>query len=270
MNLRKILFTFFVIFVVIDAFLVYSWVHLQQSVISAPTTTSVIAEMEHDGITTVPLSGRQRSGSFISAEDDVAELKSHLGQLKTPWNGAQSGNTIVVNLTSPVNVGVQRAHQIKMLNKIVANPADVIFGHEYRYDDVATRVANTGLPNGQQQVVYLQKATGERVFAEQGQIVFTLNQQGDIQSYQQSHLTEIKHLQDTSTLISAREAVKIAYQYNEVPNNAHIISVKLVYTKLTQVDEDQIYVPTWQISIKDASGDIDQHNVNALNGTLLK
>lgn len=270
MDFRKILFIFLGMFITLDIFLVYAWNQTQQAVTAPASALDIVNEMQNDGITVPLLASDKHTGSYVSAQADNSVLLDERTSLDSSWTVRVNNGLLRANLDQLIKLGNSKAKQIASLEKLAKRKSMVIKGDEYDYDSIATRQAGKQA-NGNKVIVFSQKVFDGKLFnSDLSEIRFSINDQGELVSYTQRYLAKKTQLRDPSELTTEIKAVTVVYQYNEIANNQKILDTNLVYSELTQVDGDIIYVPSWQISVQDTSGKVREQYVNALNGTLLK
>lgn len=271
MDFRRIMWVFLAVFIALDLFLAMSWIRMQQPVVTATTTQEVLNEMKEDGISFEKPSLNLQYGTYYSGENSDSYLKDKVGKIESNWDTSFSeGETLTAVRRQPLRLQSDSGASIKQLEKMLRQGNQVIDGKDYRYDSQLTEYANSNLA-GSKIFVFSQKLTRHRQFSTvHAQIRFIVNSKDQLVSYTQTHVSNIMKLRDETQLISEEQALTVVYQYNELPNNSQVKPGKISYTTLTTVDNDTIYIPVWSFGVKDASGGMMVHKVNAINGTLLK
>lgn len=270
MDFRKIILIFLGIFITLDIFLAYAWLQTQQTVTKPASALDVVNEMQNDNITLPSLTDVRGSGSYVSAQTNNNVLLDKRTQLRSDFNVRVNNGLLRVNLPKPLKLGQTTSEQVATLQKLLKHKSMVINGQEYSFNQVASRYAAKA--NGESNVlIFSQTAVDNQPFnTTAGQLRFNLNDDNELIGYSQRYLAQKTRLRDADNLISQARAVAVAYQYNQIENNQKVLDVNLVYSELTQVDGDVIYVPSWQLTVQDVNSNINEQYVNAFNGTLLK
>lgn len=262
MNFKKIIWIFFLAFIVLDIFLVYSYVQQNDYVDSTTNTTSsdtgdsILKSIHNDQITTGKISKAKGAGYYIaSANND--ELRDKADQLNyVSWS--YNSHRLTVNFATMIKLGADRE---KTLDDLVAKPSQVINGKEYRYA--------AGL-SSKNTVVYTQMIHGQPVYSNAGQIRFTIKN-GYVTGYTQGYLSKVQTLREKKETISQQRALMWLYQYNKLPSNSTVVWSALGYTKLLAVNNNTIYIPTWNFYIKNnSSGNYYYRRINAFTGTVME
>lgn len=262
MNFKKIIWIFFLAFIVLDIFLIYSYTQ-QNDYVDATTNTvngneasSILKSIHNDQITTGKISQAKGVGYYIASADDDY-LRDKADQLNfVSW--AYNNHRLTVTFATMVKLGTNPQKTMKaLLNK----ENQVINGKDYRY------AASLSSKNT---LVYTQLVHGKPVYSSAGQIRFTVKN-GYVTGYTQGYLSKVQTLREKKETISQQRALVWLYQYNKLPSNSTIEWSDLGYTKLLAVNNSTIYIPTWNFYIKNnASGNYYYRRINAFTGTVME
>ena len=263
MDFRRIEVIFIVVFAILNAYLFGSYWQYQ---LEAGTTSSsnssenstILKEMRNDQITYMPLSNKKMNGYYASATVDTS-LKDNIKRL-TDQSARVVDNYVESTLNEELTVDPKQPQ--KVLNTLVKNRYNIVYGSEYQYNPNLSTSA---------QVVYTQMIDGHPVYSKAGKLTFYVNASNEVTGYTQGHLVNEKQLREKSELISQTRAVTWLYQYNEIQNDSKVEWADLGYTNLLTTDNGVVYVPTWVIGIKSKSSTgIQVKRSNAFPGVLIK
>ena len=261
MNFNRIKWIFIVAFFILDIGLLSSQFlgtqfHTSQSQNQSQVT---LKEMKNDMISHQPLSTKRQSGYYVAAQEDN-QLAKRVDNLH--GQSAKSNDGTVVSSFNN-NIKINESKPLKdQLDKIVYNSKRIIDGNQYVYDQDQSSKG---------QIVYAQQMNGKKVLDHEGQLRIRLNNNNEITGYSQSHLINRQILRSREVTDSQRQAVIWLYKHNQIPNNTQIKKVTFGYSKLTDRDNQIIYVPTWLVRMKTKGNDnVQTLRVNAFTGTALK
>lgn len=261
MNFKRIELIFLLTFLAIDIFL-FGMVRQNQNmqtenVSQNNSNATIIKEMRNDQIKVGDLSDINQTAYYVAGTKNNL-LREKMGQL-TNQQTSFVDNKLRSNFNEPINVSTKSPQ--KTISKMLTDSTFVLYGTEYHY--------NSELSSSHQ-LVYAQTAMGRDIYTPKGQLIFNLNSDYQLIGYTQQYLTDIKGLREQSETISEQRAVIWLYQYNEIPNNTKIAWSKLGYTKLIDIDNNVVMIPTWVIAIKYNSSTIQIKRINAFTGSLIK
>lgn len=118
-------------------------------------------------------------------------------------------------------------------------------------------------------IVYTQELYGKPVYSSEGQIRFTVKD-GYVTGYTQTYIHAADILREKKDTISQKRALMWLYQYNKLPQNSTVEWCKLGYTKLLDVNNSVVYIPTWNFCISSkASGTVQYRRINAFTGAVM-
>ena len=118
-------------------------------------------------------------------------------------------------------------------------------------------------------LVNTQELYGKPVYSSEGQIRFTVKD-GYVTGYTQTYIHAADILREKKDTISQKRALMWLYQYNKLPQNSTVEWCKLGYTKLLDVNNSVVYIPTWNFCISSkASGTVQYRRINAFTGAVM-
>lgn len=262
MNFKRVEIIFLFTFLAIDIFLFGMYQQNQnlqsENVSQGDSNSTIIKEMKNDQIKVGKLSDKEQAAYYVSGTR-TNTLQQKMGQL-TNQSTSFNDYELTSEFTQPINVA-QDAPQ-ETINKMLTDSTFILYGQQYQYSKELSD-ANT--------LVYTQKALGRNIYSAVGQIRFEINDQHQLIGYTQRYLEDIKSLREKSETISEERALIWLYQYNEIPNNTRIKWSKLEYTKLVNIDDNCVLIPTWVVAIKyNNSPTIQIKRINAFTGSIIK
>lgn len=264
MDFKRIQIIFLITFVIIDIFL-FSLFHRNQSIqndnINSSNATSIVSDMHNDQISFRHFpSNRKQTGYYISARK-TNELHKRLRAL-SDQNVHYDSYHLDSTFKHPIALNDDHPHTT--VDHLLQKPSIIAYGDQYHY------CSNLSDPNT---LVYVQRTRKDGIhndiFSNTSEIKFHVVDHF-LNGYSQSYVNNIKNLREQSDTISAKRALTLLYQYNNIPNNTKIEWCHFAYTHLLSVRDNYIYIPTWVIAMKENGADgIQYRDVNAFNGSII-
>ncbi|AIG64993.1 two-component system regulatory protein YycI [Weissella tructae] len=267
MNIRKMLWTFLYLFLIVDGILLYQWVSVNDTVVDPASAKNIQQEIRMDGISFDSLDAHVPSGAYYSGEDGGSYLNKQKNQISDDWRVNVSGEKLRATPKEPVDLGDSMNSAKETLEKLVSDERNVISGEDYVYDP---ELSSNDNQDGLRVIVFSQKIGQETFVSSRGQIQFSFDEYFNLKSYTQTYVTGIQLLSEVPAILSERSAFFNAYQFNEIPNNSTLDWRKPGYATLMDVRGETIYIPVWTFSLTNAAGEKTMVRINALNGSLIK
>lgn len=268
MNIRKMLWTFFYLFLIVDGVLLYQWFSVNDTSADPASAKNIQQEIRMDGIKFDSLDAHVPSGAYYSGNDGGKDLWKQRKQISDRWQLNLSGEKLRAFPKSPIDVGDSDKTAREKLEKLVADDKQVINGGDYVFDEELSQSDDS--EPGMQVMVFSQKIDHETFASSRGQIQFSFDEYYNLKSYTQTYVKNIQRLSDVPAVLSQRSAFLNAYQFNEVANNSVLNWSKLGYSTLLEVRGETIYIPVWVFSLTNPAGETNLVQINALNGSLIK
>lgn len=119
------------------------------------------------------------------------------------------------------------------------------------------------------EIVYDQQIDGLRIFANKNaRIVFHVEDNGEVKSFDQTLVTNIRK-DKNEVLVTQSQAINRLYHEDLIPKNSKVKANLGYYTFISQT-ENQVLIPTWNISISDnSSNEVKNYYVDAINLSIL-
>ncbi|WP_153019521.1 two-component system regulatory protein YycI [Bacillus gaemokensis] len=259
MDWNRIKTIFIVTFFILDLFLVFQFIQKQDSdQLELMTETKVEQQLKDDKITTVDLPKEPKKDSFITAknkefkEEDIRSLKNQTVTL-------QDINTIGSILKEPLL-------NTKTLSKDKYNEflkSYVLDGQKYEFGKIEGS-----------KIYFFQKYKDKPIFYnDHGMVVVELNEKGDLVSYTQTMLTDLKEMGESEKakeqeIITAQTALENLYFKNQLKQNTHFKEAQIGYATLvaSSISNIQVLAPTWNLK---TDRKVD-YFVNAIEGQVIK
>ena len=223
------------------------------------TSINVIDQMKQDGITLPALNATAESVPIIQVTPESIDTK-----LNTLLNQTTTvdKNVVTGQFVTPIQLdlsGSVSAESFEELTKLVENN-QVVFGKYYTWSSYNPTT---------RKVIYTQKADKLTIMDGSSQIIFTINANDQVVSYEQIFAGTVQVLGKERELITAKKAVEILYLAGRINSKATVQSVKLSYYQSLVLKDFSIYSPAWYIEIRQADGQLIARRVDAIHGTVL-
>jgi regulatory protein YycI of two-component signal transduction system YycFG len=137
---------------------------------------------------------------------------------------------------------------------------NVLHGSEYSF--------LTYLPL-RRQLVYAQVANNIPIGDSTGSIIFNLDPDYEVISYEQTFAGTAEVQGNSRTVISQKRAVEALYLNNQIPANATVRTVELTYYRTLSLSDMDIYSPMWYIELEIKNAPVEIRRVDALTGSII-
>lgn len=222
---------------------------------------NVLDQMRNDGIAVTGVSTTLETLPMIQMTPVSIE-----GQVETlPNQIADSDRGVITSqLLIPIQLSLDNVTNVTMenFNELTSfvEGGNIINGDQYTWFSYN--------PNTRR-VVYTQRANRTPVVDGTGQIVFTLNTNNQVISYEQTYAGTSEVLGSSRSLITAQRALEVLYLAGRIPARATITTVRLAYYQSLKLADVSIYSPAWYVEIRQTDGQIVSRRVDAIRGTVL-
>ena len=255
MDFRRSTLVLIISFLFLDIFLFGLFWQMKKEV-KTPLNTSinVMEQMRNDGITVTGVNMTVESLpiiqiSPISIEAPVNALPS---QVVSYDKGVISSQLIFpIQLTLDANATATMENFAELTAYV---------GNQYtwfNYNPVSRKV------------IYAQRANQIPVMDGSSQIIFTLNANNQVISYEQTFAGNVEKLGNNRSLITSQKAIEVLYLAGRIPTRSTISVVRLSYYKSLALKDLSIYSPAWYVEFKQADGQMIVRRVDAIRGTVL-
>ncbi|GKV57713.1 hypothetical protein NCCP2222_36600 [Sporosarcina sp. NCCP-2222] len=219
--------------------------------------TSIEEVLKQDNITyDIPQNVKTKS-SYISAKiatftkDELEGLKDQSIML------LENDTTIQAKLTA--DLAVKDANKKYQFEHFLANY--VYAGNEYTLWEVNET---------EQKAVFFQVAGEEPIyFSPNAMLTVYWNDEGNITGYTQKMLKSFSNY-NHKDLLTPVEAVGSLVTRGYVKPDSKVREVKLGYSTLVQLQETQVFAPTWNVHVELKDGEMEDHFINAIEGKVIE
>ena len=262
MDFRRSTLVLIISFLFLDIFLFGLFWQMKKEV-KTPLNTSinVMEQMRNDGITVTGVNMTVESLpiiqiSPISIEAPVNALPS---QVVSYDKGIISSQLIFpIQLTLDANT-TATMENFAELTAYVESGA-IVNGNQYTWFNYNPTT---------RKVIYAQRANQITVMDGSSQIIFTLNANNQVISYEQTFAGNVEKLGNNRSLITSQKAMEVLYLAGRIPTRSTISVVRLSYYKSLALKDLSIYSPAWYVEFKQADGQMIVRRVDAIRGTVL-
>lgn len=144
--------------------------------------------------------------------------------------------------------------------KAFIDDGNVPYGSSYTYF--------TYLPL-KKKLVYTQVTNSIPIGDGTGSLIFNLNDENEVISYEQTYAENAEVQGNSRTVISQKKAVESLYLNNQIPANSSIRMMHLVYYRTLTLSDMDIYSPMWYVEIAVKNSPVDIKRVDALTGNII-
>lgn len=223
------------------------------------TSINVLDQMKQDGITLPTLTANSESIPIVQLTPITLDSKNTSLQnqiITSEKNGISS------QLINPIQLNLGNSITADSFNELTefVNSKQVLFGDQYVWSAYNPTT---------KKVVYTQKADKVSIMDGTSQIVFTVNANDQVISYEQNYAGTVQILGSERAVITAQRAVEILYLAGRIPSKSTVLSVKLSYYQSLVLKDFSIYSPAWYVEIRQSDGQLIARRVDAIHGTVL-
>ena len=262
MDFRRSTLVLIISFLFLDIFLLGMFWQMKNEV-KTPLNTSinVMEQMRTDGITVTGVNTTVESLPIIqitptSIESQVNTLPS---QVATYDKGVISSQLLApIQLTLDAN-SIATMDNFAELTSYVES-GSIINGNQYTWFNYNPTT---------RKVIYAQRANQIPVMDGSSQIIFTLNANNQVISYEQTFAGNAEVLGANRALITSQKAMEVLYLAGRIPTRSTVSVVRLSYYKSLALKDLSIYSPAWYVEFKQADGQTLVRRVDAIRGTVL-
>ncbi len=123
----------------------------------------------------------------------------------------------------------------------------------------------------QQYALYFQKVNDRTLYYNSsGYLKVYWDKSNEIYAYEQTMLEKVEKLKQKDTTIPPIQVLQALYSRNLLKADSRIIGMNLGYSTLVQLTQTQVFAPTWEVRVRNADGQTEEHFVNAFEGKVLE
>lgn len=208
---------------------------------------------------------------FQNETNKVPYVQTEANDLLTENRDKLSNQTRIVEengalyssiLSNPIALSQEKnltSKDIEKLNEFVKSD-QILFGKEYQFFRY--------VPSSQQ-IIYAQIANNIPITDGTSEIIFHLDSNKQVISYEQRYAGPVTVQGESRELITDKNAVDILYQNNEIPADTTVKKPILGYYRTLNLEELSMYAPVWFVEVV-SSTDTQAKRVDAINGNIIK
>ena len=222
---------------------------------------NVMEQMRTDGITVTGVNTTVESLPIIQiSPTNIDSLVNTLpSQIATYEKGIISSQLLApIQLTIDTNATVTMDQFAELTTYVESG--SIINGKQYTWFNYNPTI---------RKVIYAQRANQIPVMDGSSQIIFTLNVNNQVISYEQTFAGTPEILGSNRVLITSQKAMEVLYLAGRIPTRSTVSVVRLSYYKSLGLKDLSIYSPAWYVEFKQADGQIIVRRVDAIRGTVL-
>ena len=262
MDFRRSTLVLIISFLFLDIFLLGMFWQMKNEV-KTPLNTSinVMEQMRTDGITVTGVNTTVESLPIIqitptSIESQVNTLPSQVATYDKGVISSQLLAPIQLTLDSNANATIENFAELTTY----VESGSIIHGNQYTWFNYNPTT---------RKVIYVQRANQIPVMDGSSQIIFTLNANNQVISYEQTFAGNAEVLGTNRALITSQKAMEVLYLAGRIPTRSTVSVVRLSYYKSLSLKDLSIYSPAWYVEFKQADGQTLVRRVDAIRGTVL-
>ncbi|WP_192987933.1 two-component system regulatory protein YycI [Carnobacterium mobile] len=229
---------------------------------SSNSELNFVDEMNKSNIKLPVFQNEKNKVPYIQAETNELLTENH-NQLSNQTGVIEENGSIYSSiLSNPIVLSEDKnltSKDIEKLNDFVKSD-QVLFGSEYQFFRYL---------KSNQQIVYVQIANNIPITDGTSEIVFHLDSNKKVISYEQNYAGPVTVQGDSRELITDKNAVDILYQNNEISADITVKKPILSYYRTLNLEELSMYAPVWYVEVV-SSTDTQVKRVDAINGSILK
>ena len=245
---------YIVVFLILNAFLLYQYINKNTaSNYEYFSKSSIEEELKENEITYPTLPNQAIKEQYLNAmskqftNDELKKLKnqtvSHINDQK-----------LFSVFNKPFLLGDNQHSEA--LDAFVKE--NVLYGEDYRFWKVDESTNS---------IIYYQVYDGKVIFNNShAKLVLFLNNSHQVTSYEQTYLENIEQFNEEQEVLQAIKAITVLYNKGYIPSKSHITRVELGYYDLIQLTSSHVLRPVWHIVLDEE----DDFFVNAFDGQIIQ
>lgn len=265
MNFKRVERILIVAFILLNMYLVsvaVSYFNVSSSP-SGQATLSIEEELINSNILFPELSEENQSLPYIQINND-GELMEILEAENISVNGITSSSyyfdRFIFEETIQLSEGTNLSEEDRVTIQSFLKSGRVPFGDMYVYFDYRPQL---------QQLIFTQAVDGIPIADGSSSISLNLDDDWNLTSYDQSITGKPQQQGGDVSLISEKNAVEILFQNNHIRSNATVHAPRLVYQRILDNSQMDLYVPAWYVKIINENNSVSDFRVDATNGNII-
>ncbi|PLS15762.1 hypothetical protein CVD28_20895 [Bacillus sp. M6-12] len=227
---------FIIVFLVLNIFLLFQYMEKRSSnkYEYIPVTT-LEEDLKENEITYGKLPDGIKEEKYVTAKSK-AFTKGDVQKMKGQGATIAGETTLISILEKPYKV--EKDFKSEQLNKFISDT--VLFGDEYKY---------WSFDEEQNTIIYYQEFQDKMFYNNpNGELRFHLNENGEIDSYEQTYLEDIETFNDPEEILPPLQAIEILFTNDDLGAKSEITNVELGYYTYVQT-ASHVLAPTWRIVV---------------------
>ena len=264
MDFKKIEIIFILTFLFLNGYLLWRVLENNQNDFTGIATNQVdlIEEMKDEGIELPNFEDEAHEVPYVQAaahnllEENSSRLTNQTGIVES------NGSLYASILSDPIQLSEGpelTTNDLETLTEFVLSDA-ILYGDQYQFIRYTPST---------RQIIYGQVANNIPIVDGTSNIIFHLNGNKEIISYEQKYAGPVTVQGESRTLITDQDAVEILYQNNEIPTGTEVRKPLLTYSRTLHLEDLSIYVPVWLVEVT-TSTDVLVKRVDAVNGSVIQ
>ena len=264
MDFKKIEIIFIITFLILNGYLLYRVLDNYENGFTgnAATQINLIQEMKDENIDLPDFEDEEHDVPYVQAaannllEENADQLTKQTGVIE------ENGSLYASILSDPIQLSEGEeltTKDITTLTEFVLSDA-ILFGDQYQF---IRYIPST------RQIIYAQVANNIPIVDGTSDIIFHLNGQKEIISYEQKYAGPVTVQGQSRKLITDQDAVEILYQNSEIPSGSKVRKPLLIYNRTLHLEDLSMYVPVWLVEVV-TSTDTVVKKVDAVNGNVIQ
>ncbi|WP_160724565.1 two-component system regulatory protein YycI [Bacillus sp. USDA818B3_A] len=254
MDWSKIKTIFIITFLILDVYLLFQFMKIRDAnnyEVITPTTFE--DKLKADEIKYVELPKEPIKGQYLSAKPrtftkgDIVKLK---GQSAT---SDEPSSILAITLDEPIQLN----SKFEPADLAPFMKENILFGDQYQYWEKNDKKGT---------ITYFQQYENVPLYENiNGMIIFYINEDNQITSYQQTYLEEMDKLTEKEEILPPLKAIETLHQKGVLQPKSKITKIELGYSTLIQLAASQVLAPTWRLVVNDK----ESLFVNAFEGQII-
>ena len=245
---------FIVVFLILDAFLLYQYIEKKTSNdYEYFAESSFEEELKENEITYTTLPNQTTKEQYLNAtskrftKEEVKKLKN---QTFTYFNEQK--------LVSKFDKTFLVSGDLYSEALDVFVHENVLYGEDYRFWKIDENTNS---------IIYYQTYNGKMIFNNSNaKLVLFMNSEHQITSYEQTYLENIEKFNEEEEVLQSLKAIRMLYTKGYIPSKSEITTVELGYYDLIQLTSSHVLRPVWHIVLNEETDLF----VNAFDGQIIQ
>jgi len=245
---------FIVVFLILDAFLLYQYIEKKTSNdYEYFAESSFEEELKENEITYTTLPNQTTKEQYLNATSKrftKEELKKLKNQTFTYFNEQK--------LVSKFDKTFLVSGDLYSEALDVFVHENVLYGEDYRFWKIDENTNS---------IIYYQTYNGKMIFNNSNaKLVLFMNSEHQITSYEQTYLENIEKFNEEEEVLQSLKAIRMLYTKGYIPSKSEITTVELGYYDLIQLTSSHVLRPVWHIVLNEETDLF----VNAFDGQIIQ